>query len=84
MNATEYEKTHGVERSKLVVELAGTKWSYWRHMVNGVKRPGPDLARKLVKASERVTPETPLTLDKLLTPKELLKGRANVEQRAGA
>lgn len=75
MNASEYEATHGKERSKLVVDLAGTKWSYWRHLCNNAKRPGVDLARKLIDASKRVTPEKPLTLDKLLTPGEEIKGR---------
>ena len=75
MNAKEYENTTGVENAQRVVELAGTKWSYWRHFCTKHKRPGPDLARKLVDASLSVTPDSPLTLDALLTPIENLRGR---------
>lgn len=75
MNAKEYEHMAGIEKAEQVVRMAGTKWSYWRHFCTGHKRPGVDLARKLVKASEFVTPDTPMTLDALLTPIDQLKGR---------
>lgn len=75
MKAREYEAAHGKDAARKVVDLAGTKWSYWRHFCNNEKRPGSDLARKLVAASELVTPKAPLTLNDLLTPSDELKGR---------
>lgn len=75
MNAKEYQLRVGIDKTKDVVEMAGTKWSYWQHFTTGHKRPGYDLAKKLVKASQYVTPETPLTIDGLMTPIEQLRGR---------
>lgn len=75
MNAREYEHMVGAEKAQKVAEMAGTKWRYWRHFVNGYKRPGYDLARRLVKASEYVTPDTPLSVEGLMVPADQLRGR---------
>lgn len=47
---------------------AGTNYDYWKHICNKRKRPGVDLARKLVKESNGE-----LSLDKLLFPKEEIR-----------
>ena len=52
-----------------MLERAGTTYDYWKHICNLRKRPGADLARRLVKESSGE-----LCFDKLLFPRELLRG----------
>jgi hypothetical protein len=76
MNAKEYQNAAGKEAARKVVAMAGTTWRYWQHFVTGHKRPGPDLARLLIDASEQVTPGTVMTLDALLVPIDKLRTRS--------
>ena len=76
MDAKQYQNAAGKDAARRVVEMAGTTWRYWQHFVTGHKRPGPDLARRLIKASEQVTPGTVMTLDALLVPMDKLRARS--------
>ena len=51
-----------------MLQRAGTTYDYWKHICNLRKRPGADLARRLVKESGNE-----LCFDKLLFPRELLR-----------
>lgn len=73
MDAREYRATAGLEATRKVAAMAETKWSYMKHILSGHKRPGVDLARRLIAASEKVTPDKVMTLDALLKPSEELK-----------
>lgn len=73
MKAREFWDAVGTEKAKLVIEKAGTEWSYWKHIAANRKRPGVDLARRLVQASRELTPGHELTLDELLTPRDSIK-----------
>lgn len=65
MDAMSYWKMVGSSEIRRVVEEAGTSYAYWTHIAHKRKRPGPDLARRLVAASGGA-----LTLDELLFPSE--------------
>lgn len=71
----DYWQKVGTEKAMKVVKEAGTEWSYWKHIAHNRKRPGADLARRLVEASRKITPKHRLTLNELLTPREQIKGR---------
>ena len=52
MNALEYLKINGqVEAEKLAIK-AGTNLAYFRHIAYGQRKPSPDLARAIEKASK--------------------------------
>lgn len=63
MDARTWWKSVGTEKARVAVEAAGTNWEYFKHIAAGRKRPGADLARRLVEASGGA-----LTLDGLLFP----------------
>ena len=53
MNAREYWDAVGTDLCKSVVEDAGARWGYWKHLACGRKRPGVDLAKALETASKK-------------------------------
>lgn len=63
MDAMAWWRLVGTEQARAAVLSAGTSWEYFQHIAYYRKRPGPDLARKLIEASGGL-----LTLDKLLFP----------------
>lgn len=64
MDALEWWKSVGSPQARQAVEAAGTSWEYFQHIAHRRKRPGPDLARRLIAASGGA-----MTLDELLFPK---------------
>jgi hypothetical protein len=68
MDAMEFWKKYGTERVLQLCADVGTTYNYWKHIANKRKRPGPDLARAMVKASGGK-----LKLDKLLIPRDEMK-----------
>lgn len=69
MNAMEWWRAVGTQAARDAVEQAGTSWGYFQHIAHRRKRPGPDLARRLIDASGGA-----LTLDELLFPGEQRRG----------
>lgn len=63
MDAMTFWKMVGSSEVRRVVEEAGTTYAYFTHIAHKRKRPGPDLARRLVAASGGA-----LTLEELLFP----------------
>ena len=51
MDAKQYWKRHGSEKSREVATAAGTSWGYFEHIMHGRRRPSPELAERLVEAS---------------------------------
>jgi hypothetical protein len=64
MDAYTWWNKLGTDACRPIVEAAGTSWAYFVHIAHKRKRPGPDLARRLVEGSKGK-----LKLDKLLFPK---------------
>jgi hypothetical protein len=64
MDAKEWWHKVGTPEAKRVIEEAGTSWEYFNHICNKRKRPGVELARRLIAASGGA-----LTLDELLFEK---------------
>lgn len=64
MDAMEWWKLVGTQKAREAVESAGTSWDYFQHIAHRRKRPGPDLARRLIAASENK-----MTLEELLFPR---------------
>lgn len=71
MDAHAFLEKHGRRTAEKVAKAAGTNYAYFNQIAYGHRRPSPELARKLVKASERVVPEEAarLDLEGLLFPK---------------
>lgn len=65
MDAMTWWKLVGTEQAKAAVLSTGTSWLYFQHIAHKRKRPGPDLARRLINASGGA-----LTLDELLFPED--------------
>lgn len=65
----DYWKKHGKESCEKLSTAAGTTYSYWKLICNRVKRPGLDLARRLVDASGGE-----LSLELLCPPVSALRG----------
>lgn len=65
MDAMTWWRSIGTQQAKPAVEQAGTSWAYFCHIAHRRKRPGPDLARKLIAASGGA-----LTLEELLFPRD--------------
>jgi len=63
MSFMDWWKKYGTAHCRAAVERAGTTWAYCLHIAHKRKRPGPDLARRMVKESGDV-----LSLDLLLFP----------------
>lgn len=68
MDAFSYFKEHGQLKCARLATKAGTEWEYFKQFVYGSRRPGSDLAKKLVEESRKLTPEHPLDLESLLFP----------------
>lgn len=66
MDAMTYWKWYGKPHCERLAASAGTSYSYWKHICNGTKSPGLDLALALVKASNGE-----LSLEKLLPPERI-------------
>lgn len=64
MDALTWWKSVGTPQAREAIKSAGTSWDYFVHIAHKRKRPGPDLARRLIAASGGA-----LTLDELLFPK---------------
>lgn len=75
MNAMQFWQDVKTPAAKAVAEAAGTSWNYFKHLAHNRKRPGVDLARRLVEESRKQTPGHELTLNELLVPSEQIKGR---------
>lgn len=91
MNALEFWRAVGTEKARKAAEAAGTEWSYFKHIAHNRKRPGVDLARRLIVESRKVSAELNrerkkrgeplphkkevLTLEELLPPNNTIKGR---------
>lgn len=63
MDAMSWWRAVGTEQARQAVIAAGTSWEYFQHIAYYRKRPGPDLAWRLIEASGGQ-----LSLDKLLFP----------------
>lgn len=63
MDAMQWWRAVGTAQAREAVLAAGTSWDYFTHIAHKRKRPGPDLARRLIVASGGL-----LTLDELLFP----------------
>lgn len=68
MDAFRYFQEHGQDVCTKVARRARTNWPYFKQFVYGSRRPGSDLAMKLVRASKHLTPESSLDLEGLLYP----------------
>jgi len=68
MDAREFWIRYGPEESERVALAAGSKYSYFKHLVMRTRRPSATLAKRLVEADQR------LTLTELLYPPEAPKG----------
>lgn len=66
MDAMQWWIDQGTDKCKPIVEEA-TSWAYFVHIAHKRKRPGPDLARELVRLSKGA-----MTFDELLIPKSQL------------
>lgn len=73
MDAMGYWRTVGTEKARQMVEQAGTSWAYFVHIAHRRKRPGVDLAHRLIEASDGN-----LTLADLL----FSRSRVNLHQSA--
>lgn len=51
MDLYTYWEKHGTDHTRKVVESCGTSWAYAVHIAHKRKRPGVDLARKIVAAT---------------------------------
>ena len=51
MNAKQYLNLYGWKRCEEVAKAAGTNRAYFSHIAHGHRRPGVDLAIRLVEAS---------------------------------
>lgn len=71
MDAMTWWSEYGTDHCRPIVEAADTSWAYFIHIAHKRKRPGPDLARKLVKLSKGK-----LSFDKLVFPKSELVANA--------
>lgn len=72
-----YWRTFGTEQSRQMVERAGTSWAYFVHIAHKRKRPGVDLAHRLVGASDGC-----LTLGELLFSRSSGRSAVNPDQSA--
>ncbi len=68
MDAMQYWKQQGRERILVLCAEVGTSYDYWKHLAHKRKRPGVELARKLVHHSQGA-----LSLDELLPAKSEMK-----------
>jgi hypothetical protein len=73
MDAMTYWKAAGRNTVLQLCNKAGTSYGYWKQFCNRRKRPGVDLARRLVAASAELTPKMVLSLDALLIPKDAIR-----------
>lgn len=69
MDANEFWKTHGRVKIQEFCYRCGTNYVYFKHLAHKRKRPGVDLARKMIADP---LGRGQLTLDELLTPTEEL------------
>lgn len=53
LNAREFLDRFGREEAERVCVRAGTKFSYFVHLAGGHRNPSTDLAKRLVRASDR-------------------------------
>lgn len=58
------KKTDSAQRQRLA-DCADTSVGYLWQLAGGHRKPGVETAKALVKASQRVTPTAPMTLDAL-------------------
>lgn len=73
MDAKSFYEKHGEEACARVADRAGTKWAYFKQFVSGHRRPSPDLATQLVRASQEEYPgavDEQLDFTSLLPPKK--------------
>lgn len=63
MTAYEFLQRYGKPRAEVVAKRAKTKYVYFSHLAYGHRRPSPEMAERLVKASDGE-----LTLIELLFP----------------
>lgn len=68
MDAMTFWKTHGKDRVIALCADVGTTYNYWKHIAHRRKRPGVDLARRMVTATNGE-----LTLDMLLPPRSEMR-----------
>jgi len=68
LSPMQFRDRYGLAITQGVCIKAGTTYDYFKHICNQRKRPGVDLARRLVAASGGR-----LDLDKLLIPKTMLR-----------
>ena len=68
LSPMEFRDRYGIAITQEVCAKAGTTYDYFKHICNHRKRPGVDLARRLVDASDGR-----LDLDKLLIPKAMIR-----------
>ena len=59
----EYYKSLSAREKRELAKKVGTTVPYLCHMAHGTRRPGPDMARKLEKASRRVVTKKELRPD---------------------
>ena len=71
MNAHDFLDKHGKETAERVAKEAGSNYAYFSQIAHGHRRPSPELAQRLVAASEKLiaAPAERLDFAALLTPK---------------
>lgn len=65
-----YWKYFGTPTVMQLCAAADMSFDHWKHIANKRKRASTDLARRLVAASQAVTPGYCLSFDRILFPKE--------------
>jgi hypothetical protein len=76
LDAKGYWEQVGRATVQQLCDECGTSYNYFKHIANKRKRPGVDLARKMVAVSQNLTPDFPLSLDLLLTPGDQMRTNA--------
>jgi hypothetical protein len=67
MHPRKFLEKHGKPVAERVAKAAGTNYAYFSQIAYGHRRPSPDLALRLVKASGELQPK--LDVNSLLFPK---------------
>lgn len=69
LTAKQFRSQVGPKLARAVAEHAGTSYAYFKHICQDRKRPSPELADKLVKASQELTPHAVMGYLELLPVK---------------
>lgn len=82
LSAKEYWQAVKTPMVKELCTRCGTTFDYFKHIANLRKRPSVDLARKMVAISQHLTPDYAMSLERLLVPREVMRGSRPERQAA--